>query len=118
MKRTWAMPALVIVVVVGTLFLFVSGYLGRLVGGGMAHPPCETLPSRAEVSRAIEEHPVLAKQISAAGDGVQVLVGTPCDDPDAAVVEVQVSNDQEESLVDKVLTASEGFGVPVVIHRR
>lgn len=118
MKRIWITAAALFVVLGGVVFLFVWGYLGSLIGGGTDHPPCETLPSHAEVSRAIKEHPALAEQIEAAGDGVQVVVGTPCDDPDAAVLEVQVSNDDEQTRVDKVLTESEGFGVPVVIHRR
>jgi hypothetical protein len=116
LKRRW-------VVVLGTLtvgsavlaFLLVGGFLGRLINGGTAIPPCETLPSRAEVSRAISGHPELARQLSNAGDDIQITIGTPCDDPEAALVEVQVANSAEESRVDKVLTESEGFGVPVVI---
>lgn len=118
MKRTWVVIA-VLAFLFGVLaFLFVSGYLSRLVAGGQTIPPCETLPSSAEVSRAIEEQPALVKQITATGGGVQIVVATPCDDPDAAVLEVRVNNDEEESRVDKVLTESDGFGVPVVIDRR
>jgi hypothetical protein len=93
------------------------GFFNRLVGENVAHPPCEQLPSRADVAQAIAEHNSLADRLTAVGDGVEVIVGNPCPDPDQALVMVRVATAKDEASVREVLGNSDGFGVPSVVER-
>lgn len=95
------------------------GFLNNLLGGDdMAHPPCEELPTRAEVEQAIEDHDEIVDRLTAVGDGVTVVVGQPCDDPDQALVAVRVSTDEENDGVREVLRESAGFGPPAIVEQR
>ncbi|MDP8930843.1 MAG: hypothetical protein M3O70_20310, partial [Actinomycetota bacterium] len=54
MKRA-LLIALAVIVVAGAFGLVaVGGYLGNMFGGA-EHPPCETLPSREQVRRALDQ---------------------------------------------------------------
>lgn len=114
MKRVLLLAVGGIVLVVAAGLIAVGGYGSKLLGGE-EHPPCETLPTPGQVRRALDHHAELTDMLTGAGKGVRVAVGTPCDDEQAALVEVQVSSDDEQARVDDLLGNSRGFGVPVMV---
>jgi hypothetical protein len=118
-KRRRVVSAVVVAViaVAALVILAVYGFFNRLVGGGVAHPPCEQLPRRSQVAQAIDQHAGLVERLTAAGDGVEVIFGTPCSDPDRAVVAVRVTTSKEEASVREILGHSDGFGVPAIVEK-
>lgn len=94
------------------------GFFNRLVGGEVVHPACEQLPNRTEVAQAIAQHTSLVDRLTAAGEGVEVIVGKPCPDPDQALITVRVATAKEEASVREILSNSDGFGVPAIVEKR
>jgi len=117
-KRVVRVVAVAVIAVAALVILAVYGFFNHLVGGGVAHPPCEQLPSRSQVAQAIDQHAGLVERLAAAGDGVEVVVGTPCSDPDRALVAVRVKTSKEEASVREILGDSDGFGVPAIVEKR
>ncbi|MEU4806237.1 hypothetical protein [Actinosynnema sp. NPDC023587] len=102
-----------------------------VVGGGVAaaaygfgssstdaHPPCEQLPSPAEASAGLAGNQRLADEIKGVGGEVAVNVGTPCDDPNRALIQVDYGSSDEREAVRRLLAAGTGFGVPVHLVER
>lgn len=114
-RRVVAVLVLAAVVLTALAVAFVRGYLPT--GGGATHPPCEQLPTTAAVDTALAERAELIAAITAAGPGVTVRRGTPCDTgEDRALVEVTYANDTERDRITDVLNTEDGFGVPVYVH--
>ncbi|GIG41592.1 hypothetical protein [Cellulomonas phragmiteti] len=108
---TWVLAAVSLVVLV--VLLVALGVI-RPLGSDVARPPCDQLPSAAEVAAALEAHTDLTTRIEGVGGGVRVTSGVPCaDDPDRAVVEVRYRAGTERTAVEEVLNDSDGYGVPV-----
>lgn len=79
------------------------------------HPPCEELPTRAEVEDALITHDDLVREIQAVGAKVQIDVGTPCsDEPDRALVRITYTEGADRDRIDNVMSKS-GFGVPAQV---
>lgn len=107
-----------VAVVILVFLVVVKGYFIGPILGGYTHPPCEQLPSKAEVSQAIAEHTSLVNKLIAVGDNVKVIAETPCPDHNRALVAIQVATAQQEASVRDILRNSDGFGVPATIERR
>ena len=89
------------------------------LGGGDTHPPCDQLPTAAEARDGLDSNPGLVSQLTAAGPGVSVGVDSPgCDNVNQSLIDVTYSTGEERDLIDAVLTSSDGFGVPVYVHKR
>lgn len=117
-RRTLLFTALAVVaVVVLAVYGFLPDSVSRLVGVAPPHPPCGELPTREEVAEAISRHTTLVDELTAAGDGVEVTIGTPCPDTDQALVTVRVTNSEEEDAVREILGDSDGFGVPATVEK-
>jgi len=100
------------IVVVGAV-LVVTGVI-RPLGSDVARPPCDQLPSTAEVASALDTHTDLTGRIEGAGDGVRVASNSVCgQDADRALVQVRYRSGAERSAIEAVLNDSSGYGVPV-----
>lgn len=112
----------VLLIVVLVAILVVVGGAGAVTGivpikrgHDSARPPCDQLPDRQTIARAIETHGDLVDRFETIGPGVRVEVATPCkDDPDRAIVRVTYGTDEEWKDIDAILTEN-GFGVPVEV---
>ncbi|CCH29551.1 hypothetical protein ABZ816_15625 [Actinosynnema sp. NPDC047251] len=110
-------------IIIGAVAVLVvaGGVTFALTGFGSSsndtHPPCDTLPTAAEVSNKLESNRKLADDIRAVGDGVSVEVGRPCDG-DRALVQVAYDSADQRDAVRRVLSDGTGFGVPVHLVRR
>jgi hypothetical protein len=84
-----------------------------------AYPPCEQLPTTAEVRQAIAIHPGLVRSFTDVGPDVSVTVRHPCEDlPDRALVSVDYTSDQQQTRIDRIFTTHDGFGVPATTQKR
>lgn len=112
----WAAAGVAACAVVATLAV-VLGAVGP-PGSTVVRPPCDRLPQRTQVESALAEHADLVRALEATGSGVGVRAGRPCaDDPDRSLVTVTWSSGAEREAVDRLLTRSDGFGVPVEVVR-
>lgn len=107
---------LVCLLVVAVSTMFFAGVLGGT--RAQAHPPCEQLPSAAEVDAALRSTPDLTALIEQQGDDVRVQIGRPCEGDPAALVEVSYKDAAHLELIEEVLIREDGFGVPVMVVQR
>jgi hypothetical protein len=112
-------------VIIAISVVLVVGIAGLLIINGIsakekyAYPPCDQLPKTAEVQDALNQHPDLAIKIASGGQNIHVRVGHPCStDPDAALIEVTYSTEQEEAHIRDTLMHADGFGVPTTLKKR
>jgi hypothetical protein len=104
--------ALVLAVVVAAV-LFVRGMVGN---ANVAHPPCDQLPTSAEVTKALAEHKDLAEEIEALGNGVGVKVYNPCSgNEDRGLIKVVYGSDSEQQAINDLISRRDGFGVPLYV---
>lgn len=83
----------------------------------VARPPCEQLPDKSSVAKALAAHGNLVARLERIGSGVKVEVATPCKgQPDRALIRISYATKAEREGIDQVL-AQEGFGVPVELVR-
>ncbi|GIO28197.1 hypothetical protein [Ornithinibacillus bavariensis] len=105
-----------LVLVVGS-FSFLNGWIP--VAPKDTHPPCDQLPTVAEVMAALDNHEKLAKEIENLGDGIKVELGKPCpNNPERGLVLVSYNSKSERDAIDKLFSTSEGFGAPVLLEKR
>lgn len=113
--------ALIIVlglITVGVVVAVVLLGSGGFFGNTSTHPPCDQLPTSAQVEKALQDHPDLAGQLRALDPEVQVGVGRPCTIPaDAALVQVSYRTGDQERAIQELLSRANGFGVPVHLVR-
>lgn len=113
---------IIISVIVGLLllivaFAFINGWI--TASPKDTHPPCDQLPTVAEVTAALDNHENFAKEIEKLGDGIKVEVGKPCpDDQERGLVLVRYDSKSERDAINKLFSRSEGFGVPVHLEKR
>ncbi|WP_232699192.1 hypothetical protein [Brevibacillus daliensis] len=113
---------IIISVIVGLLllvgaFAFLNGWI--TASPKDTHPPCDQLPTVAEVTVALDNHENFAKEIEELGDGIKVEVGKPCpDNQERGLVLVRYESKSERNAINNLLTHSEGFGVPVHLEKR
>lgn len=106
-----------LVLVVGAVAAAALGVL-RLPGSAdSTRPPCAQLPTVVAVERALSVNPTLVERIEAVGDGVEVSVAQPCEEPERALVRVTFSSEVERTGVDAILR-EDGFGMPVELVGR
>jgi len=83
------------------------------------HPPCDQLPTVAEVNAALTSHQDLAEEIKALSNDITVEVGKPCsDDQDRGLVMVSYGSKSERDAIADLLSRRDGFGVPVHLVKR
>lgn len=83
------------------------------------HPPCDQLPTVAEVNTALASHQGLAEEIKSLSDDITVEVGKPCsDDQDRGLVMVSYGSKSERDAIADLLSRRDGFGVPVHLVKR
>ncbi|MBU5268237.1 hypothetical protein [Virgibacillus proomii] len=83
------------------------------------HPPCDQLPTVAEVTEALASHQGLAEEIKALDDNITVEVGKPCpDDQNRGLVMVSYGSKSERDAIADLLSRRDGFGVPVHLVKR
>lgn len=96
----------------GLIALGLLGILPR-TGPQMAIPPCDELPSTAEVGAALETRADFARALEDAGPDVEIRVDNPCeDDPSRAVVTVHYRTDEQWDAIQEVFTTFDALGVP------
>ncbi|XBH21208.1 hypothetical protein V5R04_13460 [Jonesiaceae bacterium BS-20] len=103
--------------------LLVTG--GALVLAGVipnasvdTHPPCDQLPTMAQVEAAIAANPNIVAQLSNQGPGISVRADSPgCEGKDQFLISVSYKTDDEYAGIREVLEQSNGFGVPVAISQ-
>lgn len=107
-------------IVIGAVAVAVIGAGGAAVLSGVfptskdTHPPCEELPTRTEADAALTGNQALAADIEALGDGISVVVGTPCPEgQDRALIQVTYGSGSEHEAIGDLLRHRDGFGVPV-----
>ena len=83
------------------------------------HPPCDQLPTVAEVTEALASRQGLAEEIKALDDNITVEVGKPCpDDQNRGLVMVSYGSKSERDAIADLLSRRDGFGVPVHLVKR
>lgn len=98
-------------------FAFINGWI--TASPKYTHPPCDKLPTVAEVTIALDNHENFAKEIEKLGEGIKVEVGKPCpDDQERGLILVKYESKSERDAINNLLTHSEGFGVPVHLVKR
>lgn len=110
-----------IVVVVGLLLII--GLLMWLMGlfsvSKDAHPPCDQLPTVAEVSTALTSNQAFIEDIELLGEKIIVELGQPCmDDQEKGLVIVSYKKKSDRAAIVDYLSDSEGIGVPVHLVKR
>ncbi|GIP37164.1 hypothetical protein J31TS4_04440 [Paenibacillus sp. J31TS4] len=99
------------------VFAFINGWIPTPPKD--THPPCDQLPTVAEATAALENHEQFAKEIEKLGEGIEVEVGKPCkNDQERGLVLVRYDSKPERDAINKLLSRSEGFGVPVHLEKR
>lgn len=107
--------------VLGVVVLTVGAVLGGFVPlpglTSPARPPCEALPTAAEVRRAVERHGEATSGLLAAG-GTEVSVSRPCsgEHADRALVRVTVPDAEALDRVSRWLETHDGYGVPLEVE--
>lgn len=101
-----------VVAILGAGALVLSGTLP--FSSTYTHPPCEQLPTTAQVEAGLAANQALANDIKAVGQDVAVAVGKPCPPgQDRALIEVTYGSDSERDSIRSLLTNRNGFGAPV-----
>lgn len=97
--------------------LFATGIVPVPGQEAAPHPPCQDLPTRAEVTDALTTHDDLVREIQAVGAQVQVDVGAPCsNEPDRALVRITYNEADDRDRINDVMSKS-GFGVPAQVEK-
>jgi len=107
------------VVVSLLIVVFVMFLNGGIPVSKDTHPPCEQLPTVADVTVALAENQDLAKQIQSIGNDIVVEVGKPCTDAkERGLVLVSYGSKVDRDAIANLLSRSKGFGVPVHLEKR
>lgn len=118
MKRSTGWLVLIGAALLAAALAVVLGVIQPLTSPDVARPPCDQLPHRADVARALDGNRALVDQIEATGGTVHVTNDTPCaDQPDKALVMISYHSEDEREAIDRILTTQDGFGVPVQLER-
>lgn len=105
-------------VIAGAAFAFFTGVFGT-GRATVTHPPCDTLPTRAEAFAALARHPDLVAEITALGEDITVDVHNPCpDDADRGLIRVTYSSPAEYDAITELIARRDGFGVPLYVVSR
>lgn len=113
---------IIISVIVGLLllggaFAYINGWI--TASPKDTHPSCDQLPTIAETTAALNHQRNFAKEIENLGDAIKVEVGKPCpNDQNRSLILVSYDSKSERDAINKLLTRSEGFGVPVHLVKR
>lgn len=98
-------------------FAFINGWI--TLSPKDTHPPCDKLPTVTEATVALNNYESFAKEIEKLGDGIKVEVGKPCpDDQERGLILVKYDSKSERDAINKLLSHSEGFGVPIHLEKR
>jgi len=110
-------------VAIGGLVLLGGAVLGGFVplpgsAASSARPPCRSLPTTAEVSSAIADHPEVTDGLRSAAPGVRVSVSEPCSGryTGRALVRVRLGHGDARQRVEDWLNTHDGYGVPLEIE--
>lgn len=86
-------------------------------GSSQARPPCDSLPTVAQVQRSIRQHHDLVTAIEANGSGVRVTATEPCGSLDRGIVTITYNSRLEAEGITHILNTHSGFQAPVQLHR-
>ncbi|WP_370246400.1 hypothetical protein [Nocardioides sp.] len=111
----WGSGVLVLALVLAAV-AFVRGWTPSWVGSDTARPPCESLPVRADVVAALEEHQDVTRRLAEVAPGTSVELQTPCEGAEAgrALLRVTVPSAGRAALEEWINT-HDGYGVPLEI---
>ncbi|MBU5440326.1 hypothetical protein KQI42_20225 [Tissierella sp. MSJ-40] len=108
---------IIIILFLGVAFALINGWLP--ISSKNTHPPCDQLPSVAEVTEALADHKSFVKEIESLGRNIQVEVGLPCsDNQDRALIQIKYKSKSEEKAIRNLIEINEGFGVPIHLVKR
>lgn len=109
--------SIIIVLLLGVALALNNGWLPK--SSKNTHPPCDQLPSVAEVTEALANNKSFAKEIEGLGKNIRVEVGLPCsDDQKRALIQIKYKSKSEEKAIRNLIEISEGFGVPIYLVKR